>query len=268
MYLSLPVTGLRVLRISEMDMGTGRFTDEDLARMREMRSAGVTHAKIGEEFGVTPQYISHLLGPLPDGTPTRASKRRAQLVAEIEAWLDDNGPSTLSEVFDAVGATDTDRVAVRSLLPKHRFVQSKRVAERYSDDDMLQALRDVYALEEGWVLSETRYERQRDPDKHPSLVSVQGRFGSWAAACALAGVPSGTIGSRVYAREWSDEKIVAAVKEYLIWCAERNLSPTYRRYDEEWQVDRAAPCGTLIRRRFNTGWPGVLKAVNSLSVPV
>ncbi len=120
--------------------------------------------------------------------------------------------------------------------------------ETFSDEDILAALR-AAALEIGEPLSHGRYESL---GRGPSSARIIQRFGSWSAACAAAGVVSGSA-SRTYTQRWDRTAVISAVREYLI-----TGSGTYADY-QDWARSEDRPSGATVRNVLG-GWAAAKRA--------
>jgi hypothetical protein len=89
----------------------------------------------------------------------------------------------------------------------------------------------------------------RDRSVHPPSPTVVRRFGSWTKACERAGVPT-----RAFAappgrtKTWSDEEILAAVREFLTGPPRAQTS--FSAYDAWSRLRQARPSGATVLLRF------------------
>ena len=86
-------------------------------------------------------------------------------------------------------------------------------SQRYTNREIVRALRTAVRIA-GEPLSVGKYDRIRATFEGPSAIRLIQRFGSWSAACEVAGVKSGAV-KRNYTKKWQREQIVALVKDYL-----------------------------------------------------
>ena len=153
----------------------------------------------------------------------RTPQQRAAVVAEIEAWLREHPGATYTELALGIGIHSED---ARKLTPrKVRHLVSDLEAEAknrggyqtiWTNEKILHALRE--AAQGSVVLSGGRYaELVADGTvSGPTLPRVIQVFGSWANACALAGLEIGHTPRDEYQRLWSEEDLVALMAEFLL----------------------------------------------------
>ncbi|HEY9563026.1 MAG TPA: hypothetical protein VIR30_04575 [Nocardioides sp.] len=117
-------------------------------------------------------------------------------------------------------------------------------AHRWSDDDMLGAVRAAAAGHEG-ALTLTAYDAWRARHGGPSGIGIIRRFGKWSVACQGAGLD--TVVTTTKKSAYSDEAIVEAVRRYL---ADPESRASYGGY-REWAKGRdGVPSGPTVRTRF------------------
>lgn len=153
----------------------------------------------------------------------RTPQQRAAVVSEIESWLREHPGATYTELALGVGIHSED---ARKLVPRrvrHLITDLESETKNrggyatiWTDDRILQALRDAAKGEA--VLSGGRYaERVAAGEvEGPTLPRVIQVFGSWANACALAGLSIGHTPRDEYIRNWTEDELVGFMAEFLL----------------------------------------------------
>lgn len=120
-------------------------------------------------------------------------------------------------------------------------------ASRYSDDDVLQALR-AAAAAQGEPLSVDRYDAHQARAGGPTSARIIQRHGTWNAACAAAAlrVNASRAGSR---RRWTPNAVAAHVAAYL----REEGSGSYAGYADWAKRTEGAPSAQTVRNTFS-GW--------------
>ena len=90
------------------------------------------------------------------------------------------------------------------------------------------------------------------------------RFGTWRAACVLAGVQHGQLVRTNYERRWNRDQLVDAVAMYLSGAAARGSFADYERWAR--RVD-GAPSGQTIRTQLGTWSQAKAEALGRLAGP-
>ncbi|HET8600949.1 MAG TPA: sigma factor-like helix-turn-helix DNA-binding protein, partial [Segeticoccus sp.] len=165
-----------------------------MARMIELRSAGQSLDEIGREFGVTRERVRQLLKK--HGGPTAEQVRRTQVAkaekaaqmqakdvaSALRAALSESGPMNVAEV---AAATGLEPGAVSQFWPEDllhlRLWAARRSENRWSDDEILDAIREAALYE--FPLTTKAYAGLLAVGqiKGPSLPRIWQRFGSWSA---------------------------------------------------------------------------------------
>ena len=95
-------------------------------------------------------------------------------------------------------------------------------------------------------LSRMKYNALRE-EGTPAASTYIRRYGSWSAACDLAGVTSSKARRSNYVQDWSDEDILAAVNEYI----DTTGNTVYHDYTA-WAREHGRPSGPLLITRFGS----------------
>jgi CxxC-x17-CxxC domain-containing protein len=166
-------------------------------------------------------------------TPRRCLRCRAARTSEstVHANPSDETPSQLHAVrcdscgrtmlvpFVPRGATavSCDDCFTRVSTPEVQ-AHARPIRRRWTDDEMLAALRALQAERGGYVRADDLNRRQAPgAPPRPSLSQVVAHFGSWREVCALLG-QSYHLGNvkgvpLPASRQWTDETILAALRE-------------------------------------------------------
>ena len=148
---------------------------------------GRTLIDVGNEHGMTRERVRQIVAEHEPGFP---EERRRQQALRREAG---------STTRKTEQSREKARVAVaRTSSPQARL---------YSDEDLLQALRD-------WTAAHGRPPSTNLWEGRPTIATFIKRFGSWARAKELAGVGDG--GTIARTRKWSDTMVVEFVLEFLL----------------------------------------------------
>lgn len=139
-------------------------------------------------------------------------------------------------------ATTADRSARRAA----RQAARAPAATRYSDADMLEAIRRV-AHEISDVPSSGTYQAHARDLGLPSLPSVANRFGSWSAAVAASGLTPKRSHRREYSRRWSAETCWLALRRLT---SELGEVPTAQQYDLLASSNDDLPSLATVRNRL------------------
>ena len=240
----------------------------------KMRKAGFSYRAIGEKHGLSHERVRQVLhkhGDPSEWARTPSVSKREAKIAEIEEWLEANGPVARDQVLEQFGLTRAQLTQlIAEGLPSHRMLVSSRQNETtFSDDDIAGAMQNAWAEIQrinpsATGLSHVLYDRVRR-ESDPSAALLVSRFG-WENACATAGVPAG-ISLRpkaTYTTRWTDADILAKVREYVDECMADDQRPSYLGYDRWQQYDSDAPSGTLVRNRMRDigllTWPEIVVA--------
>ena len=153
----------------------------------------------------------------------RTPLQRAAVVSEIETWIREHPGATYTELALGIGIHSED---ARKLTPRRvRHLVSDLEAEAknrggyqtiWTNDKILHALRE--AASGATVLSGGRYAElvANETVAGPTLPRVIQVFGSWANACALAGLEIGHTPRDDYARLWTEDQLVGFMAEFLL----------------------------------------------------
>lgn len=251
----------------------------DLDEMVRMRKAGASYRDIGHRFGMSHEKARRILKSsgldLPANAHSFNRMKRLEEVNTLTEYLEKHGPVAREHVIETFGYTRQEiNTLVQDGAPGYLIMSSGRFAiSEETDEAIAKSLQRAWELVQDEVpgvdgLSHMAYDQLRDPERDLSAARIISRQG-WVAACKKAGVPSGSRHrpASSYTYQWSDEKIVAAVKKYSEVCVADKTRPTYLGYDR-WQRTQAdAPSGSLVRLRMSKlghrTWPEIVTAARS-----
>lgn len=236
-------------------------------KMIERRSDGLTLAEIGAEFGVTRERVRQLMkkygGPTSDDVRERRSAlesaeqqaKESAVAEELRGLLEERGPMSVHEVADATGhvAVEISR-AWPPDLAHLRLHPTGRQEERWSDDAIIDAIREAAVYE--YPLTTNAYAEllSQGQVRGPSMPRIWQRFGSWTAACEAAGVVPGQTMRPHYESRWSDEDLLRVARQYLL---DQSAPNSAGRFDG-WRraVVPDGPSFQTLRNRFGS-WTDV-----------
>ena len=141
--------------------------------------------------------------------------------------------------------------------PEHRLVVSRKndPQQKFTDAQMADALREAYGKLEDRSkgLSRKKYRELMAGKNAPAAATFIRRYGTWSAACRLAGITAAKARRTNYVREFSDEQIVDAVVEFIATSGETS----YHQY-AAWAREHGRPSGPLLVQRLG-GWADARK---------
>lgn len=234
-----------------------------VVQMIEFRWSGRTLDDIGKEFGVTRERVRQLM--MKYGGPDAADVRRVQAeraeaeeqarassIAEaVRGALTASGPVTAEDVASQTGI---DSAEVARFWPQDlahlRLWATGNYETRWSDDQVLDALREAAVFEFPLTTSAYTDLLAVGQIKGPSVSRIWQRFGSWTAACDAAGVVAGQTMRDHYQSKWSDHDLVQILQRYLL---DPDAPNSAHRFDE-WKRENLpdGPSFQTIRNRFGS----------------
>ena len=243
-----------------------------LEKMVELREAGWTLEAIGDQFGVTRERVRQILKKAGAVNAQELSERKRLkreeetefAVAAIRAQVRANPGTTLEAVAEQFGV---DLATVRRALTTAEMKLILKVDGRSASDarkkwsrqELLDLLK--VAATYSWPVTVNSYNALIEVGEidGPTSQMFPIRFGSWSAACAEAGVESGTTYLDGYNRAWTEEDLWRYVCNYLLDPATKG---NLRDFDS-WLVGKdGAPSVETVRTQLG-GWqemkPGAIK---------
>lgn len=128
-------------------------------------------------------------------------------------------------------------------------------AQRFTDQDLMQALQQVAKLNET-PLSVAKYEQLRTYE-HPSSALIIQRFGSWSDATKRAKLPT-TKASRSYQKKFLLADAIAITKKYL----NSTTKPSYQDFAQWLKTQPEAPSAQTCRNLAGS-WQQLLTAAKN-----
>lgn len=243
---------------AEPSLGPHHERRDDMVRRR---LAGATLAEIAEAHGVTRERVRQILTKA--GVSGRVSRehvsqgRRDEVEARrkdiLQAFRRGDTPAETARLLGvsepelrqllAGSVTSADRATRRGNQPRRR-------GPRFSDDELVDAVRDV-GKRYGRAPMSTEYGRAAAGGLLPSLPTIHNRIG-WSRALALAGFEERT-SARRHKRRWTEEACRHALIRLVV---ESGEVPTVTQYETLAQLDDALPSLGTVRNRIGV-WSAV-----------
>lgn len=120
--------------------------------------------------------------------------------------------------------------------------------QRYSDDVMLQALRQAAAIV-GEPMSTGAYESVQRDQSLPMWLTIVNRFGGWNAACAAAGLEVNSQ-HRGRAATWDQASAAEAVARFL--ADPETVGESFAAYTAWAKTREGVPSGPTVKNVFGT----------------
>ena len=245
----------------------------------KMRLAGKTYAEIGDELGYSHEHIRQQIRGVKFPGLERTARQmsvseREKRIAEMNTWLEANGPVTRDEFMEEFDMTPAQVHSSRRYGLRTEMLLSATgdMSLVYEKDSWEDAVRRAWEVEQGLDpgargLSGLRYEALRDTSRDPSHVLIVSRLG-WSDMCRRAGVPdAGTPRPKdTYHSAWTDDDILDAVKVYVEERLEEGKRPSYLGYDKWQRQDAKYPSGATVRNRMRQNGLGVWAEVVKVSL--
>tara|TARA_Y100000031_G_scaffold75969_1_gene83646 strand:- start:1737 stop:2609 length:873 start_codon:yes stop_codon:yes gene_type:complete len=250
--------------LSKSDVSSARrmwFLERE-GKMVELREAGWTLEAIGDQFGVGRERVRQLLNEtgavsaqeLSERARLKREEETESAAAAMRAQVRANPGTTLDAVAEQFGVDlPTVRRALTTaemkLIVQAEGRSASDASKKWSRQELLDLLK--VAATYSWPVTVNSYDALLEVGEidGPTSQLFGLRFGSWSAACAEAGVESGS--ARLsYNRAWSEGDLWQYVCNYLLDPA---TTGTLRDF-EMWCADKdGAPSTASIRKRLG-GW--------------
>lgn len=238
--------------------------------LSELCDRGATLQEMGDALGVTRERARQLLGKFGLRERQREGKalaaqaerdRHAEEImvrfshgldeAEIAAGL--GVPASLVTIVIRDHATQEMRARRRAARSSRRSAGSLR----YSNEDLLDAIRWAVAQCEHSTISSGEYDRLAAEHSLPSKMLISTRFDTWSAAMRAAGFEPKGAGRGNYTRKWT----AGACRRALIaLVSEMGEPPTVNQYELIASGDDALPSLATVRNRLGV-WSVVMAGI-------
>lgn len=227
----------------------------------EMRMKGKTLEEIGLSFDLTRERVRQIIskfGPdidIPSVTELRRKEKDDALkgtAIEISANWNLYRNYDFAKLAREYGLSVAE---IRRLVTKvqHAYLSANeetKIEKLWTSNDCIQVLK--LAATYAFPLTVLEYRRLIEDNSiiGPTLPIFISRFGSWADACAAAGVETGA-SLREYDSTWSDSDLIRVVRQFL-W-ESRDVSWSIQSYDL-WRArqESQVPSVGLLRIRLGT----------------
>ncbi len=231
---------------------------------------GETLESIAVDFGLTRERVRQIVRDhgqvsAADARAARQSQvveKRDALRVRAAAVVRQRPGLSPGQLADLLGVTKAELSVALDRETRVLLVREKHGNPRWSDEDILECLRQAAALHPGKPLTGHRYGTVKKAVGGPTPVRILQRFGTWLAACEAAGVRAGTAPRRGYTRAWSESELLGWVADYL---AQPGMRGTYAGYDAWARRTAGAPSAQTVRNRLGA-WAAVKRAAAVLVV--
>jgi len=184
--------------------------------------------------------------------PTTTTGLRSDHVGDtIRRLLEEMGPMT---VQDVASATRFQMNEIKLFWPPElaamQLRQSRESSAAWSDETMLDALREAALYAFPLTSGTYRELRAVGQVRGPSVGKLRQRFGSWSKACEAAGVVPGESRRSNHESKWTDYDILQLIRQYFSVAPSGGSSGGY----DEWRGVNApdGPTATSIHMRFGS----------------
>lgn len=240
------------------------MTEPYLTRLQARMARGDSLEEAAERYGLAlwrakATFVRAGLDiPTPIRRRTPVAEEVKALGARIHAYLlrEDNASTT--EIAAALGVTQAQVAEAVWPVDEHRTRPAFTTHERYPRESIfvgLQAMSLVLGRERGArggvPVTAAYWDAHRDPEVQPTAATIRYRFGTWAAACREAGIPTSKAEKADTGKRWTDEQCLEAVRRFFAgghgW-----TSAHYGR----WYKDNDAPSQLTVAARLGP-WPAL-----------
>ena len=226
-----------------------------------MRMEGKTLEEIGLSFDLTRERVRQIIlkfGPdltFPDITEMRRKEKEDELRG-IAIEISANWKSYRKYDFAKLAKEYNLTVAIiRQIVTKvqHAYLSANEephIEKQWTTEDCIEVLKEAATFAFPLTVLEYRKLIESNSISGPTLPIFYSRFGSWADACAAAGVEAGNA-MREYDSIWSDSDLVRIVRQFL-W-ETREASWSIQNYDN-WRAGHESqfPSTGSLRNRLGT----------------
>ena len=228
-------------------------------RILELRRSGKTLEEIGQDVGVTRERVRQIVSKLapkevfPTPKKVRDAEKnssRKEISREISIRWSNYKHFTIEDLAKEFSLTTSEILGLLNRVQITYLKANKKshVPQIWTSDECLRVLREAATFAFPLTILEYRKLVDSNTIEGPTTAIFNARFGSWTAACAAAGVETGSA-LREYDSSWSDAEILLEVRRFMWETREVGWSP--ENY-EKWRQsqDAAIPSFALIRMRL------------------
>lgn len=199
----------------------------------------------------------------PKGRAGTKTRTRSELTGRIADHLATHPGSIMSEIAEALGATEHEvAIAARPvdwliLDPSELVAPAERV-----ESDAIKATRErARAAMQAASLITSPVSHQAYTTlvregriKGPSVARIVQLFGSWTAACAEVGVSSGEPLRKNYQRNWTNEDLIGYIQRFLAEPRYRGASHQYDKWRATVSKREKVPSLGTVRNLLGGTW--------------
>jgi predicted transcriptional regulator len=215
-----------------------------IEELLDAHARGESISSLARKHGLRREAISAVLAEHGIGNPSASRESVLQYVREHPGLSVDD----LSLRLDLSKSSISRYVRGAD---EQRLVVSRKQTDRtvFTDDVMAQSLRTVWRQldDKSKGLSRMKYNQMR-AEGTPAASTYIRRYGSWSAACDMAGITASKARRSNYAQDWSTEQILDAINEYI----DETDDTVYHGYTA-WAREHGKPSGPLLITRLG-GW--------------
>ena len=226
-----------------------------------MRKQGKTLEEIGSRFDLTRERVRQIISKygINQVYPNILELRRTEKEVALKSIaIEISANWHLYRNYDFAKLAEEYNLSIaeiRRIITKvqHAYLsanEESKIEKQWTSDDCIEVLR--LAATFAFPLTVLEYRRLVESNSiiGPTLPIFSSRFGSWAEACAAAGVETG-ISLREYDSTWSDSDLIRIVRQFLWESKEGSWS--IQNYDK-WRTNHESqvPSVGLLRNRLGT----------------
>jgi hypothetical protein len=235
------------------------------SRIIELRKEGKTLDEIGKEVSLTRERVRQILKKIAPDLDFEEIRNQTQLREQDEfnqqfqlihqSICDRWSEFQYLKFAEIAKILDVPELRIRKSLSRIQYVylqanEERKVAQSWTDEQCLESLR--IAATYSFPLTVLKYRKLLEVGEisGPTPALMWQRFGSWVAACELAGVEYGEA-MREYNRTWNDIELVRFVRRFM-----------HARDDGKWAIEKyedwrrlpeiEGPSAALLRLRLGT----------------
>lgn len=227
-------------------------TRTETDQMVSRRLNGARYREIAVEFGLSHEAVRQrviaAVGPERAVSRPGSEERLNEAIAAVQRLV---AADPAISTADIVAALDYPRQTVLQAARRVPRTPGRRGHRRYTDADLIAALRTVAS---DGLLSGSTYQRSASSRGLPTRVTIVNRFGTWTRALAAAGLNPTPMEGPPGQRQYPDADILGAVR-----AAAADGATTFDGYMLWAQQREGRPSGSTVRLRFGT-WSAAQRA--------